>query len=440
MDGMADDADERVTAAAAAFRAHEVTADRCRDLAEQIDRLSLQRDELHAALADRRDEDRGWLSGLLSTFRGHRAEALGRRRPERDIIHDRLADTEAQLRTTRDAHDAALARLRELASAPAAYRAVLADHRQLSEPGDPRAARLLALADECGRLHEDLTDLDRALRAVDAAEQAIEAVDRKLGGASGWSTVDILSRGSAADVMKYTYMDEAADLATHADRCLAALRTELVNVEQTPAASAHLTVDPMTWSLDVGWDTAVTDVAVDGRIDRARDNLAVWAHRIRRARERLEQRVTTTRERLTTVETERGTLLTGPADPVRDPDPVEDERLSYRPQPGDSVLLTGHVVARISDDVPGWVRVQVTDAAGNVHHVVDKEPIFDTALGPQTALPAPAAIPARMVATIDDGDPAGPPLILVTTAPHGVATDDGTDHFTVRGDQLRPRA
>jgi hypothetical protein len=312
MKGMADDVVERVAAAAAAFRAHEVAADRCRDIEERIDRLSRRLSGLRARLAEPRDNERGWLNGLLTTLRGHRDAALGRQRAQREAAHQRVAEAEAHLQIMRSEHVAALASLRELALAPAAYRAVLAEYRQLSESGDPRAERLLELADERGRLNAELTDLDQALRAADAAQHALDAVDRKLGRASGWSTVDMLSRGTPADSIKYLYMDEATDVAAHADRCLAVLRTELADLEQAPPATAHLAMDAMTRSLDVGWDTTITDVAVDGRIDKARDNIAVWAHRVRRARERLEQRVAETREQLASVEAEHRALLAEP--------------------------------------------------------------------------------------------------------------------------------
>jgi len=312
MNVMADDIVERVVEAAAAFRAHEVAVDRCGDLDERIDGLSRQLSVLRAGLADQRESERGWLSGLLTSLRGHRDEALGRQRARSETAHQRVAEAEAQLRMMRDERVAALARLHELASAPAAYQAVLAEYRQLSQSGDPRSERLLVLADQRGRLNEDLADLDKALRAADTAQQALDAVDRKLARASGWSTIDLLSRRSPTDTIKYTYVDEAKDVAAHANRCLAALRAELAHLEQAPPATAHLTVDETTRSLDLGWDAAVADVAVDRQIDKARDNIAVWAHRVRRARQRLEQRVADTRERLTSVEAERGGLLAEP--------------------------------------------------------------------------------------------------------------------------------
>ncbi|MDQ7904149.1 hypothetical protein RB614_06385 [Phytohabitans sp. ZYX-F-186] len=253
-----------------------------------------------------------WLVGLLATLRGHRDAALGRQRPESEPAHHRVAEAEAHLQMMRSEHAATLARLSELASAPAAYRAVLAEYRQLSESGDPRAVRLLDLADERGRLNGELEDLDKALRAAEAARDALEAVDRGLGRASGWSALDMFSRGAPVEAIKYTYVDGAKDVAAHADRCLAVLRNELADLEHVPPASAHLSVDATTWFLDAGWEAAVTDVAVDGRIENARDNIAVWMYRVRRARERLEQRVADTRDRLASIEAERGVLLADP--------------------------------------------------------------------------------------------------------------------------------
>ncbi|BCB76927.1 hypothetical protein GCM10022251_76260 [Phytohabitans flavus] len=117
-----------------------------------------------------------------------------------------------------------------------------------------------------------------------------------------------------------------------------------------------------------------------------------------------------------------------------------DQRLGYRLRPGDQVSLTGEVVARVSDEFPLWVRVDVRDAAGRVWSFVDKAPVFDAAVGPEAVLPVVAAVRCAVVRTVDDGDPGGPPLVVVTTAVDGVVAEDGTDQFTVRGEQLRYRA
>ncbi|MCF2533191.1 hypothetical protein [Yinghuangia soli] len=84
---------------------------------------------------------------------------------------------------------------------------------------------------------------------------------------------------------------------------------------------------------------------------------------------------------------------------------------------------------------PGWVEVQFTDAAGRRWAVFDKPPIFRAAadLGPDSSYPVAASI-ACVVCEGSESPDGG--TVTVSTSPHGVATPDGRDEFTVWWEQL----
>jgi hypothetical protein len=117
-----------------------------------------------------------------------------------------------------------------------------------------------------------------------------------------------------------------------------------------------------------------------------------------------------------------------------------DQRLGYRLRPGDSALLGCEVVGWVSDDFPGWVRVRVTDAAGRAWDVVDKAPVFGIEVDAGSDFPLPAVIRCTVVDVVQTQVPDRPPWLVVSTSVDGVATEDGTDRFTVTGELLRRAA
>src|SRR5262245_50521445 len=131
--------------AVSAFLAHEVAADRCRGFDDRIDGLTDQLSDLRSDLADYEDGlARPSLGRLLATLRGRRREALDDRQAKVDAARARVAAAETELHALRRERAAVLVRIRELAAAPEAYRAALADPaRSSSEPDDPRMRRLL---------------------------------------------------------------------------------------------------------------------------------------------------------------------------------------------------------------------------------------------------------------------------------------------------------
>jgi hypothetical protein len=62
--------------------------------------------------------------------------------------------------------------------------------------------------------------------------------------------------------MKHSRLDEAAQAAAYADRCLAVLRTELADVPGLSLTAPQLAVDGLTRFVDVWFDNIFTDLAV----------------------------------------------------------------------------------------------------------------------------------------------------------------------------------
>ncbi|GFE20619.1 hypothetical protein [Streptomyces nigrescens] len=93
---------------------------------------------------------------------------------------------------------------------------------------------------------------------------------------------------------------------------------------------------------------------------------------------------------------------------------------------------------RWADDepFPGVVEVQFTDAAGRCWSLFDKAPVFDSMgeLGPDSTFPVEVAVTCVVAeghGLLEDEE-----AVTVSTSPHGVATFDGREEFTVRRDQL----
>jgi hypothetical protein len=310
------DIEARLTAAAQAYREHDLTALRTTDLSDRVAAASAQVQALAQGLAaEERDVDKLEhlsLTRVLASLRGARDDVLARERAEADAARYRLAQARAGLDALRRELEAASARLAELASAPATYAQVLKDKEaHLSSSGDPRGQRLLVLADERGRLGAELVELDQAGQAAGAARRALAVVRDKLGDASGWSTYDtFFGGGMFSSAVKHHRMDEAAQAAAYADRCIALLRTELADVAGMGLTAPQLAMDGMTRFVDVWFDNVFTDLAVRNRIKQAQENVANSDRMVAEVGARLRHRGDEVRARIGAIDTERHALLT----------------------------------------------------------------------------------------------------------------------------------
>ena len=124
-----------------------------------------------------------------------------------------------------------------------------------------------------------------------------------------------------------------------------------------------------------------------------------------------------------------------PADPrwLTSPSSVGIARASGqdRPVAYEEGFLRCEVVAWVSQDFPGWVRVRLVDADGKSWFFVDKVPVFTGGqLSADTPLPAPLHVRCGIVGRNDDR------ALVISTQPDGVEAEGGQRLFRVREDQL----
>jgi hypothetical protein len=316
MSGVDGDIEARLAEAAEAMREHDLTAGRCVELRARAEELQRQIVALQDGYdGERRDVRRlegVSLARVVSALRGSREDDLARERAEADAAGYRVVEAQARLAAVQRDESAAQARLDELTDAPTTYAAVLDEKEALlSRSGDPRATRLLELADERGRLLAETREVGEAIAAAQRATNALAAVARELGTASGWSTYDTFFGGGAlSSAIKHSRMDEAAIAARHADECLLALRTELADVADLGVTAPQLATDGLTRFVDIWFDNIFTDLAVRDRIRQAQENVARCTEVAAGVESRLYIRDADARARLAEIETERQALLT----------------------------------------------------------------------------------------------------------------------------------
>ncbi len=315
---MGDEVERRLATAAQALHEYEVTSRRYADLQERIAAMSARVKELRTALADE-EKDVERLEGvsltrLLVALRGSREDTLARERTEADAARLAVAEAQARLDAVVSERDAVRERLDRLAGAGRAYAAALdAKERYLHEHGDPRAVRLLELADERGRLAAESRELAEARHAADEAAQALSRAHASLGSASSWSTYDtFFGGGMISSAIKHSRLDDAAAAAAHADRCLAVMRTELADVQAYTPVVTEVAVDGLTRFADIWFDNIFTDHAVRGKIRRAQSNVDSSIAMVAEVQRRLAERMARVRERISAIAAERVALVSQP--------------------------------------------------------------------------------------------------------------------------------
>ncbi len=317
MEFTGDDIEARLAAAAQQLRQHDLTAERCANLASRRDAMAAELESARSALSkEERDVQRlehPSLDRIVASLRGSRDDALERERAEADAARYRVAEAQARLRSVQDEYDAVQAQLAALESAPGRYAAALQEkERYLRASGDPRGQRLLAVAEEWGRLQAEQREIGEAVAAAGAAAQALAAVRDGLDRASGWSTYDTFFGGGAiSSAMKHSRLDEAAQQAAYADRCLLALRTELADVGVTGPTAPQLQIDGLTRFVDVWFDNIFTDFSVRGRIRDAQANVDKAQRAVHEVSNRLRRRAGDIQTRVAQLGTERLAVLNG---------------------------------------------------------------------------------------------------------------------------------
>jgi hypothetical protein len=313
---MSGEIEQRLAAAARAAREY--------DLCGQLRALLDTREQAAAAELDAaRQQDAGEekdverlehlsLTRVLAALHGSREDALAREKADVEAARYRVAQAQQRL----DAARAELAGLQDrqaqLAGAPQAYADALAAKEQyLTHSADPRGARLLALAEQRGRLTAELDELHHASYDAGEAVQALTEVQDRLGTAANWSTFDTyLDHGMIANAVKHDRIDQAAQAARMADERLAGLRTDLAGLGGSEPTAPRLEISAGFRFADIFFNNIFTDLAVGQQIRDAQDNVDQSVQQVNALQDRLKDQLDAVTKRLAAMDAERQQLLT----------------------------------------------------------------------------------------------------------------------------------
>jgi hypothetical protein len=313
---MSDEIEQRLAAAARAAREH--------DLCGQLHALLSTRAQAAAA-----DLDAAWqqdageekdverlehlsLTRVLAALHGSREDALAREKAEAQASRYRVAQARQRLDAVRAQLASLQDRQAQLAGAPQAYADALAAKEQyLTHSADPRGARLLALAEQRGRLSAELNELHHASYDAGQAVQALTEVQDRLGTAASWSTFDTyLDHGMIANAVKHDRIDQAAQAARTADERLAGLRTDLAGLGGAEPTAPRLQISAGFRFADIFFNNIFTDLAVGQQIRDAQDTAGQSVQQVNALQDRLKDQIDSVTKRLAAMDAERQQLLT----------------------------------------------------------------------------------------------------------------------------------
>jgi hypothetical protein len=307
--------EQRLAAAAQAAREQDL----CR---QQRSELSAREQTTAAELETARQEyagaekDVGRLEHLsltraLAALHGSREDTLAREKAQADAARYHVAEAQHRLEAVQAALASLESRQAQLGGAGRAYAdALAAKERYLTSSADPRAARLLALAEERGRLTAELDELHRASDDAEAAAHALAEVHDRLGTAAGWSTFDAyLDHSMVANAVKHDRIDQAAQAARGADRLLARLRSDLAELGGLEPTAPTLEITAGFRFADIFFNNVLTDLTVGQQIRDAQGNVDRSVQQVRTLQERLTDHIAAVTGRLGAMDAEREQLL-----------------------------------------------------------------------------------------------------------------------------------
>jgi hypothetical protein len=249
-------------------------------------------------------------AAFVATLRGVKDERL---RAERDeylaarLRHDESVASAAAL-------EAQLAELQaELASldgAEARYEAALAAReQQVLASGSAARHRLQALAQEMGTLRATARELDEGAAAAHASEAALGEVLAMLEKAVEWGQWDMWGAGGLiTTAIKHDHIEKARKAAGRARQTLQRLSIELADVGME-GGGLEVEVGELLGAADYFMDVFWVDLAVQRRIEDARDNVKKAGRQVVALIGRLQAEAARTAERTAALEGERRTLL-----------------------------------------------------------------------------------------------------------------------------------
>lgn len=221
-------------------------ASRCRAYQEQL-------------AAEQRDVDRleaTSLTGLFYAVLGTKEERLDKERQE--LLAAKLKYDEAveSCQASQQEVKRLQSQLESLTDAADAYQRLIdIKESALRETGDQAAARLLQLSEELADLQADVSELNEAIDAGEAARRMLRNVSDELRSAANWGTFDLVGGGLLSSMAKHSRIDAARSLAHQVQRQLRRFEAELADADRR----LHV-------SLEIGAFSKFADYFLDGLI------------------------------------------------------------------------------------------------------------------------------------------------------------------------------
>jgi hypothetical protein len=307
--------DAQIASAAADLQEHQSLTHKIAELDVTLAGHQLRVTELNARLhREERDVERLeglTIDSLLARLKGSLADDLERQQAERDAASYRLAEVQAQLDLVLREREHDDDRLVQHADAGRALdEALAAKETFLRVSGDPKAAGLLVMAEQRGRLVAETREIDEAIRAAHDAVQALWVATERLGSAGSWSTYDTwLGGGMIGSMVKHDRLDQAQQAASYAESRLAVLRSDLADVGVGAEVAPELSLDRTTRFVDIWFDNMVTDLAVGQRISKAKETVTSAGVAVNSVAQRLHDRRADVVTRLDELDARREALL-----------------------------------------------------------------------------------------------------------------------------------
>ena len=279
---------------------------------EAVASLDRYLEELAKRLAEEekdvaRLEGSGWTS-FVAGLLGNKEEKLTQERQELLEVTLRHDSTRDELEDARDELERLEIQQRELADTDERYAQALAEKAALlAEHGHPAHEKLFLLADERGRLRDELVEVEEALRAGKDARSALLSCTGSLSKAKNWGVVDMIGGGLVTTAIKHSHINRARDASHQARRAMSRFRREMKDLERH--VDANVRVGDFATFADYLFDGFFVDWFLQSRIEDAHRNVASNVRHVETALRKLEPHESALRERLAEIEEASKRLL-----------------------------------------------------------------------------------------------------------------------------------
>lgn len=200
------------------------------------------------------------------------------------------------------------AQLGELAD-PAGYYESLLERKAeaILEVGDPRAGRLLELAEQWASTRSELRELEEAIQAGQPVLEGLQETASRLKSAKNWGVWDVVGGGLIATAAKHSKIDEARRLIHQVQEHVQRFGRELADVDVE--AVAGIEISSFATFADYVLDGLITDWVVQARINRSLQAVVEMAERVSAVIRGLEQRIHQVKGEARRIEEERRKIL-----------------------------------------------------------------------------------------------------------------------------------